>query len=115
MGGSWDFGVAKLQMHYSRTEVGARNGKGYLVGALVPVGSDVIKLALSRHETDAAGNPTGRKIAVGYVDNFSKRTAVYGTYAIVHNSGGAATALNGAVTAPDTTAKGADIGIRHSF
>jgi predicted porin len=49
------------------------------------------------------------------VHNLSKRTALYATYARVSNSGGAASALNGAVTGVNSSSTGYDFGIRHSF
>ncbi|WP_374669427.1 porin, partial [Ramlibacter sp.] len=60
-------------------------------------------------------DPKSRKIALGYVHNLSKRTAVYTTYARVRNSNGAAAALNGATTAANASSSGFDIGVRHSF
>ena len=55
------------------------------------------------------------KFAIGYVHNLSKRTALYGTYARVSNSGGAAQALNGATTAANGSSNGFDLGVRHAF
>jgi hypothetical protein len=49
------------------------------------------------------------------VHNLSKRTALYTTFARTSNSGGAAQALNGAVTAANAKSTGYDFGIRHSF
>ena len=54
-------------------------------------------------------------MAIGYVHNLSKRTAVYGTYARVKNSGGSTVSLNGATTAANQSSSGIDIGLRHSF
>jgi predicted porin len=74
-----------------------------------------ILASYSRYETTAAGNPEGKKLAIGYVHKLSKRTALYTTWARLKNSGGAATALNGSVTGPNTSSSGLDIGVRHSF
>jgi predicted porin len=74
-----------------------------------------IKLALSEYGTNATGNPNVRKFAAGYVHNLSKRTAVYGTFARVSNSGGATTALNKGTTAANMSSSGFDIGVRHQF
>ena len=77
-----------------------RNGSlaahGGLLGAAVPVGAGVVKLAYSTYRTRAVGNPQATKLALGYVHNLSKRTALYATYAHVQNSGGSAQALNNA-------------------
>lgn len=55
------------------------------------------------------------KFALGYVHDLSKRTALYGTFASLSNSGGAAQALNGAATPANGSSTGFDIGVRHAF
>ncbi len=118
IGGQWNFGVAKLQAQYEWDKVDstvAVKGKGYLVGALVPVGAGEIRAAYSRYKTDQAGDPTSKKLALGYVHNLSKRTALYVTAARVSNNGGAAQSLNGSLTAVNGNSTGYDFGLRHSF
>jgi len=115
IGGQWDFGVAKLQAHISKDRNGTRDGKGFLVGGLVPVGAGEFRLAYSQYEVDLAGDPRTRKLAIGYVHNLSKRTALYTTYARVKNNGGAAVALGGATTGRNESSDGFDFGVRHSF
>jgi predicted porin len=94
---------------------GALSGRGWLAGALVPVGVGVFRVAYSRYGTDAAGSPTASKWAVGYVHPLSKRTALYAAVARVSNEGPSAQALNGAVTAGGKSSNGYDLGVRHSF
>jgi predicted porin len=117
LGGQWDFGMAKLMGHISRDENGAADGRGWLIGALVPVGPGEVRVAYSQYRTDlgAGADPKSRKLALGYVHNLSKRTALYATVARVRNSDGAAQALNGATTGVNTSSTGFDLGIRHSF
>ena len=115
IGGQWDFGVAQAIAHYARDKNGAVTGKGYLVGGLFAVGAGQIRASYSRYRTDFVGNPTSKKFALGYVHNLSKRTALYTTWARVKNTGGAAQALNGAVSAANSSSSGLDLGIRHSF
>lgn len=121
LGGSFDFGVAKLmgQFVYDRNSGGfdAGNGRGFLVGGLVPVGAGEIRVAYSQYRFDAGlTDPKVKKLAVGYVHNLSKRTAVYSTIAHLKNSNGAAQAVNGAaVGAADDSSTAIDLGIRHSF
>jgi predicted porin len=115
IGAQYDFGVAKLMGHYSRDKNGAVNGKGGLIGGLIPVGAGQIRLAYSRYRTDALSNPTAKKWALGYVHNLSKRTALYATYAHVGNEGTSAQALNGATTTAGGSSSGYDFGIRHAF
>jgi predicted porin len=115
IGGQWDFGMAKVMGQFSRDKNGSLTGKGWLIGGLVPVGAGEIRLAASRYKVDAAGDPQTTKLALGYVHNLSKRTALYTTVARVKNKGGAAQALNGAVTSANSNSSGFDFGVRHSF
>jgi predicted porin len=142
VGGQWDFGMAKLLAQYGRQEVEAttvtaganRELRHWLIGTLIPVGAGEIRLAYDRGTRDdsaGAGGNDGASIrqwAVGYVHNFSKRTAVYATYARQKLSNGAAGTAgatlglnaggpgNTAIAAgASTSANGYDIGIRHSF
>jgi predicted porin len=116
LGGAYNFGVAKVMAQTATDKVGATlEGKGQLIGVTVPMGGGTFKVANSQYETNAAGNPTAKQMAVGYVYDLSKRTAVYGTYARVTNSGGSATALGGTTGAANLSSKGTDIGVRHSF
>ena len=121
IGGQWDFGVAKAMAEYSRDRVSSATsvtGKGGLIGALVPVGPGEIRVAYSTYKTDLAGTPKTNKVALGYVHNLSKRTALYATYARVRNSGGAAQSVQpGAAGNPSagSSSNGYDFGVRHSF
>jgi predicted porin len=111
----WNFGVAKVMGDLNRDRAGTLDARGGALGMSAPLGVGEAKASYSWHRTDAAGNPEAKKLAVGYVHNLSKRTAVYATYARVRNSGGSAVALNGATTAPNASSSGFDLGLRHSF
>jgi predicted porin len=117
IGGQWDLGMAKIQGEYSRdrrestTEL---KGRGGLIGALVPVGAGEIRAAYSMYKF-TPGDSQAKKLALGYVHNLSKRTAVYATVARVKNTNGSAQALNGSVTAVNGSSTGYDFGLRHSF
>ncbi len=118
LGGSYDFGVASLMALVTRDRVSAATsvtGKGALIGGLIPLGAGQIRVAYSTYKTNTAAAPKSKKIALGYVHNLSKRTALYTTFARVTNSGGASSALNGAVTAANARSTGYDFGIKHSF
>jgi len=116
LGGAYNFDVARVMAQTVTDKVGATlQGKGQLMGVTVPMGGGTFKVASSQYETNAAGNPTAKQMAVGYVYDLSKRTAVYGTYARVNNSGGSATALGGTTGSANGSSKGTDIGVRHSF
>jgi predicted porin len=122
LGGSWDFGVAKLMGEYSRDRIeqsatASNTLKGWLIGGLIPMGAGEIRLAYSRVKLDTAGNdPRAAKIALGYVHNLSKRTALYATYARISNRDGASLTVGGAPAGvANASSRGYDVGIRHSF
>lgn len=118
VGAFYDFGFFKLTGGYYRDKVESIlpvTGTGYLVGGVIPLSVDQVRLSYSTYGTDAVGDPRTRKFAIGYVYYFSKRTLAYATYAHVHNSGGAFSALNGAMTDPDRSSTGYDFGLRHNF
>ncbi len=124
LGGSWDFGMAKVMAQYmqDRADIGGGDvdGRGWLLGALVPVGAGEIRASYSDYRIDTnvggAPEPRAKKLALGYVHNLSKRTALYATIARVSNDDGAAFTLGGATAgAGDFNSTGYDIGIRHSF
>lgn len=108
-------GPVKLMATLARDRNGALHARGVELGALMSTGPHDFKAGYSTYKLDSAGNPEGRKLALGYVYNLSKRTAVYMTLARVHNSGGAAFALNGAVTGANQSSSGTETGVRHSF
>lgn len=119
VGAQWDFGVTKLMGHFAFDKVGDVDGRGWLIGGLVPMGTGEIRVSFSQYRVEAVGDdPRSRKLALGYVHNLSKRTALYTTYARVRNSNGASSsAVPGAATGPAVNASstGWDIGVRHSF
>jgi len=117
IGGQWDFGMARLQAQFTRDEnktVDA-DGTGWLIGGLVPVGAGEIRVAYSQYEIDSAGDPRQRKLALGYVHNLSKRTAVYTTLAHLRANGGATAANGGAAARVNGRSNVLDLGVRHSF
>ncbi|TFZ03554.1 porin [Ramlibacter humi] len=123
IGGQWNFGVATLQAQYNRDRIdgvaGAANStaNSWLIGGLVPVGAGLIRASYSTIKTNAGAgtSPRARQLALGYVHNLSKRTALYATVARVTNSNGSAIALNGSTTGVNQHSTGYDIGLRHSF
>jgi predicted porin len=116
VGGSYDFGVAKLLLEAGQDKSNAldQESRHYLVGATAPVGAGLIRASWSRVSVQDT-NVKADKFALGYVHNLSKRTALYSTFAYVKNKDGAAIALNGSQTGLGDNSKGLDIGVRHSF
>ena len=113
MAASYDLGVAKLMVMSNLTKnTGAADIKGSVMGALVPMAGGTFRIASS--QTEQAGKES-KLMAVGFVQPMSKRTDLYATYARVSNAGGAAAALNGAVTAANGSSTGYEFGIKHAF
>ncbi|MET3179322.1 UNVERIFIED_ORG: putative porin [Variovorax guangxiensis] len=145
LGASYDFGPVKLFGELSKAKnkidyevtplAGGRPDidlTGYLLGVTVPVGAGLIRASWShvKYDQNLPFNPFGvnnadpkaNKIALGYVHNLSKRTALYATIARVSNKNGAALTVGGpsfynntagAFTPKSST--GYDFGIRHAF
>ncbi|HJV82023.1 porin [Noviherbaspirillum sp.] len=122
LGGTYDFGVAKLHAAYSRTKGESAAGVTNLdrddamIGVSAPVGAGTILASYILRRDDIAGtggtSRDANQIALGYLHNLSKRTNLYTMYARTTNDAGAT--LNGAASA------GADpstfmVGVRHRF
>ena len=139
LGGSYNFGVAKLLGFYKETkfkETGLNAGndstkfKTFGLGVTAPVGAAGEVRASYNHyrlSADGGATPKADHLSVGYVHNLSKRTALYGTYAYMKNSnktiGGQKVnlglGLNGAMPGAGLSNSGAQhglqAGIRHAF
>ena len=148
-GVSYDFGPVKLFSELSQAKlktdvdgnfvvqpasVPSTKLNGWLLGVTVPVGAGLIRASYSavKYKTgnatndlffnDQNNNPKANKLALGYVHNLSKRTALYATIARVSNKNGAALSVGGQpfynnaanVFTPKNSA-GYDFGIRHAF
>ncbi|HUR88487.1 MAG TPA: porin [Ramlibacter sp.] len=134
-GGSYTFGSIKAMAQIFRQKAddavalgNTVKSTGWGLGGDWGVGAGDVLFSYSRAKL--SGIPTApdartTKWALGYVHNLSKRTAVYGYFSHVGNSGGAAQtavsfssgaigAVAGAVNA-NGGSTGIDIGIRHSF
>ena len=143
LGASYDFGPVKLFGEVSRAKnkldyevepfLGGRADvdlTGYLLGVTVPVGAGLIRASYSsvKYDNNARAvlfqpdpaDPKANKLAIGYVHNLSKRTALYATIARVSNKNGANLTVGGpafisnGVFTPKTST-GYDFGIRHAF
>ncbi|MDB6001794.1 MAG: Porin [Rhizobacter sp.] len=118
VGGSYDFGMAKVMGYYTQSKFGDRKLNVYNIGGAVPVGVGVIRLGYIKADASGAGTDgnDASQIALGYVHNLSKRTALYATAARVNNKGSAAYAVNASpVLAAGRDSTGYEIGMRHSF
>jgi predicted porin len=124
LGGSYNFGAAKLAAAYTNVsnKIDATGVKlkdqDYYVGLSAPVGAaGEAKIAYNRYETKFDGaKAKADQLSLGYVHNLSKRTAVYGTYAYLKNKDGALKALSTKATLKDGEKQHAvQVGVRHAF
>ncbi|MBL8334303.1 MAG: porin [Rubrivivax sp.] len=101
-----------------KTGAGAKV-RGVLAGLNVNLGAGTIRTAYSKYDIANSGNDWN-KLALGYVHNLSKRTAVYATYARVSNDGAQTKSVaNNGISAGASSAGGSssgmEFGVRHSF
>jgi predicted porin len=93
VGASWDFGIAKIMAQYVNAKynglIGDRKQINYLLGAVVPVGAGEFHASYDRANQSGAGTNSNdaNLMALGYVYNLSKRTALYGNIARIDNKG----------------------------
>jgi len=107
-GGSYDFGVAKLNAGYNMADKGSMEDDEYQLGVSVPFGAAAVAVGYSRSSSDAPGNNNdGKGFSLVGTYNMSKRTTLYAGY----ESTKVETA-NGATT---TKASTLAAGVRHTF
>ena len=94
---------------------GPNRSNGWMLGAQVKVATGYIPVSLSKISDNSASGRSAQQLAVGYVHELSKRTAVYGTYSQIRNRNGAALSGGGVTGVANATWTGMDFGIRHSF
>lgn len=117
-GVSYDLKVVRLFALTNIVKFGAKKQTAVEVGMTAPVGVGVLRASYHRANASGAGTDANDAsyFALGYVHHLSKRTALYGTVAKVHNRGAAAFAVaTPPAGAPGSTSRGYEIGIRHAF
>ena len=124
LGGSYDFGVAKLLGSYRSSKhenflAGNDNkNNGYMLAVTAPVGPGLVKASYNRYENKLAGTTAkADQFGLGYVYSLSKRTSVYGTYAYLKNKDGSSVyALDrSAGLKSNGSQQGMHVGITHTF
>ena len=120
IGGSYNLGVVKLMGYYDQTKVLTAKETRVAGSVVVPLGQGEIHASVSQGKLDTSPAPKAQQLALGYVYNLSKRTAMYGTVAQISNKNGATSSIAGgtAITAaptPGGKSKGFEVGVRHFF
>jgi predicted porin len=123
LGASYKFGAFSLMGQLNQEKLGAAGANlkhnTYMLGGLFDIGAGQIRASFTKGKAKSGGTTVqdGDQIAIGYVHNLSKRTAVYTTYARASNDtsanlysvGRASTTVGGGKST------GFDLGVRHSF
>lgn len=125
-GASYDFGPVKLFGQLSNQKYASRKQLSGLVGATAPLGQGTLRLAYGK--SDQKGSPANAanafsaasdstQLALGYVYDLSKRTAIHSTYVRIGNKGNAALVVDGTLAgmAAGGSSTGFELGIRHLF
>ena len=86
----------------------------YMLGATMPLGAGELKGSYSWGNSTNDGLD-GYQLALGYVYNLSKRTALYTTYSYISNSGKTASYNMGVAPGVGNNTYGFDFGVKHSF
>jgi len=119
LAGSYNFGFANLMAQYDTQKSGARKQATWLIGAVVPMGQGELHVAYDKVDQSGGGfdNADANQIAVGYVYNLSKRTAMYGNYSRISNDNAQAAFVVGTGNGSAANAKstGYEVGLRHAF
>ncbi|MBX3621743.1 MAG: porin [Rhizobacter sp.] len=123
LGASYDFGMLRLMGSATQMKFMSADENLITLGLHVPVGAGVIRASYVRADV-SGGTTAGTRdaddaslIALGYVHNLSKRTALYGTYSQISNKGAQKFALGSTTPAlaGGQKSKGLEVGVRHAF
>ncbi|AOS78036.1 porin [Hydrogenophaga sp. PBC] len=122
---NYNFGFATLHTLYDVKTWGDRKTQDISIGASIPVATGTIHAGYTR--ANRSGGPVGSgyadgddstRLALGYVHDLSKRTALYTTVSRITNKGAARSSVLG--TAPagmlgGENSSGYEVGLRHTF
>jgi predicted porin len=119
IGGSWDFGVAKIMGFYDQEKLFNAKEHRWEIGAVFPFGQSEVRVGYQddKMDPDVGASSTVTNIAATYQYNLSKRTAVYGTAAYLKNKDLTTVSLPGGLLTPTAggKSKGIELGVRHFF
>jgi predicted porin len=121
VGGKFDFGFAKILGYYAETKLLSAKSQMYSISGVVRAGAGEIHLGWDSGKLKGVGSePEADQVALGFVYNLSKRTAVYSTASMIKNKNGNALSVAGGTAIPgapsvDGKSKGIEFGLRHFF
>lgn len=115
---NYQLGAAKLMYLWGENKVGVTKTTSNMIGVQYKV-SETGEIRAAYTDLKAVGVANdATQMAIGYVHNLSKRTALYTTYSVVDNKGTGTKFIVGdgnAVTAAGANSTGYQFGVRHSF
>ncbi len=126
IGGSYDFGAAKLNGYLSTSKASASGRKEQLfnIGVNVPMGQMELRTSYTRNNQSGTGFDAAdaSQFAIGLIYNLSKRTALYTDFSRISNGSATTTSAGSSFTVgagPANVAggssRGFDVGLRHAF
>ena len=116
-GANYQFGPAKLMYLWGQNKVGNTKTTINMIGTQWDVGPGQLRFAYTALSASGVASDANQ-VALGYVYNLSKRTALYSTYSQVNNKGvGKSFSVGGgyAPTAAGGNSSGLEFGVRHTF
>ncbi|MDD3481874.1 porin [Azovibrio restrictus] len=131
VGGTYDFGMAKLAAFYSSNKIdydGATDDlkvKNWMLGVTVPFGKHAVLASYNYSKAKQAGEDgKSKQWALGYTYSLSKRTNIYAAYADISNDDGnddlvrasvSGDASNKPLTDEQGYQNGFQFGVKHTF
>jgi predicted porin len=115
-GGSYDFGVVKVHaLAQKLSGPSTLDALNIMAGVTVPIAGGNLMASYVRHnDRVAATDKDANQIGIGYQYPLSKRTALYTSFARIHNQHGAAFTVGNA-TETGTGSKAFNAGVVHNF
>jgi predicted porin len=124
-GASYDLDVAKLSGYYQQSKFASLKIANYYIGAQAPIGRGLVRASYlnsnlsggsSANVGSEANANDASQLALGYLFNLSKRTAVYTNVSRVTNKGSSAVVIDKVpAAAAGRNSTGFDLGLRHFF
>jgi predicted porin len=117
-GANYQFGPAKLMYLWGQNKVGVTKTNINMFGTQWAVGPGQLRFAYTVLTASGGTTKDANQVAIGYVYDLSKRTALYSTYSRVNNKSTGKTFFIGGGSAPTDaggSSSGLEFGLRHTF
>ncbi len=119
LGGTYDFGVAKLHATYGVSKTDAAgvlsvDARDAMLGVSVPFGASTVFASYVRRDDRLAVDRNADQVAIGYTYDLSKRTTVYAAYGRIDNENGARYVAGNSGEA-GSGPRAVNAGLRHKF